>query len=410
MAFQVSPGVLVKEIDLTNIVPAVATSIGAIAAGFPRGPVEEIIPIASEQDLVTVFGKPHATNFETWFTAANFLQYGNALRVVRADTAAVNATADGTGLKIKNDDDYEDNYAAGQGSVGNWAAKFPGTYGNAIGISICSSATAYEQTVTSTASAAAIGATTLAVTDGTEFSVGDIIYLQEADGQQYEVTAVAVNNLTIRQLDNPNGGGLKTAMAGGEAIRRRWKFYDFFDSAPGTSTYATGKNITNDEIHVVVYDHTGGITGFDADVAGQRGNAVLETYPFVSQAASAKTPQGGTNFYASVINVGSSYVRWMDHPASLTNAGTDIAGGAAYVNVAGNDGVITDTFGGGTDDTPTIGELELAYDKFADPDTIDINLVMAGTCPTGTDGVTHAPMIIDLCEARKDCVGFISPR
>ena len=410
MAFQVSPGVLVKEIDLTNVVPAVATSIGAIAAGFPQGPVEQIIPIASEQELLAVFGKPNSTNYETWFTAANFLQYGNALRVVRADTAAVNATADGTGLKIKNDDDYEDNYAAGQGSVGNWAAKFPGTYGNAIGVSICSSATAYEQTVTSTASAAAIGATTLAVTDGTEFSVGDIIYLQEADGQQYEVTAVAVNNLTIRQLDNPNGGGLKTAMAGGEAIRRRWKFYDFFDAAPGTSVYATGKNITNDEIHVVVYDHTGGITGFDADVAGQRGNAVLETYPFVSQAASAKTPQGGTNFYASVINVGSLYVRWMDHPASLTNAGTDIAGGSAYTNVAGNDGVITDTFGGGTDDTPTIGELELAYDKFADPDTIDINLVMAGTCPAGTDGVTHATMIIDLCEARKDCVGFISPR
>src|SRR6056300_1103180 len=411
MAFQVSPGVLVKEIDLTNIVPAVATSIGAIAAGFPQGPVEEIIPIASEQDLVQVFGKPNASNFETWFTAANFLQYGNALRVVRADTAASkNATADGAGLKIKNDFDYETNYAAGQGSVGNWAAKFPGTYGNAVAVSICSSATAYEQTVTSTATAAAIGATTLAVTDGTEFSVGDIIYLQEADGQQYEVTAIAVNNLTIRQLDNPNGGGLKTAMAGGEAIRRRWKFYDFFDAAPGTSVYATGKNITNDEMHIVVFDHTGGITGFDADVAGQRGNSVLETFPFVSQAASAKTPQGGTAFYANIVNNGSEYVRWMDHDSSLTDAGTDILGGNAYTNVAGNDGVVTDTLSGGTDDTPTIGELELAYDKFADPDTIDINLVMAGTCPTGTDGVTHATMIIDLCEARKDCVGFISPR
>jgi len=410
MAFQVSPGVLVREIDLTNVVPAVATSIGAIASGFPQGPVEEIIPIASEQELLAVFGKPTSTNFENWFTAANFLQYGNALRVVRADTAAVNATADGTGLKIKNDNDYEDNYAAGQGSVGNWAARFPGTYGNAVGVSICTSATAYEQTVTSTASAAAIGATTLAVTDGTEFNVGDIIYLQETDGQQYEVTAIAVNNLTIRQLDNPNGGGLKTAMAGGEAIRRRWKFYDFFDAAPGTSVYATSKNITNDEMHVVVFDHTGGITGFDADVAGQRGNSVLETFPFVSQAASAKTPQGGTAFYANVVNNGSEYVRWMDHAAALTDAGTDIAGGNAYTNVAGNDGVITDTLSGGTDDTPTIGELDIAYNFFADPDTIDINLVMAGSCPAGTDGVTHATMIIDLCEGRKDCVGFISPR
>ena len=220
MAFQVSPGVIVKEIDLTNIVPAVATSIGAIAAGFPQGPVEEIIPIASEQDLVYFFGKPHATNFETWFTAANFLQYGNALRVVRADTAAVNATADGNGLKIKNDFDYETNYAGGQGSVGNWAAKFPGTYGNGIAVSICSNATAYEQTFSGAAGTAGVttgtpaaGATTVGVDNGggsagdggNLFSVGDIVYFAEADGQQYEVTAVATDDLTIRQLDKPNG-------------------------------------------------------------------------------------------------------------------------------------------------------------------------------------------------------------
>ena len=411
MAFQVSPGVLVKEIDLTNIVPAVATSIGAIAAGFPRGPVEEIIPIASEQDLVTVFGKPHATNFETWFTAANFLQYGNALRVVRADCAShKNATADGTGLKIKNDFDYETNYAGGQGSVGNWAAKFPGTYANGVAVSVCSNATAYEQTVTATANAAAIGATTLTVTDGTEFSVGDIIHLQEADGSQYEVTAIATNDLTIRQLDNPNGGGLKSAMSGGEAIRRRWKYYDLFDSAPGTSTWATDRGISNDEMHVVVYDTSGNITGFDADLAGQRGNAAMEVYPFVSQASGAKTAQGGTNFYANVVNTGSSFVRWMDHDSSLTNAGTDVASGAAYVSTAGDAGVITSTLSGGIDADPSIGELDTAYQIFADTDTVDINLVMAGTSPASTDGITHATMVMDLVETRKDCVAFISPR
>ena len=411
MAFQLSPGVLVKEIDLTNIVPAVATSIGAIAAGFPQGPVEEIIPIGSEQELVNFFGKPNSDNFETWFTAANFLQYGNALRVVRADTAAVNATADGSGLKIKNDTDYENNYADGSGSVGEWAAKFPGTYGNSLGVSICSNATAYEQTVTSTVDGAhSAGATTLAVTDGTEFNVNDIIYLQETDGQQYEVTAIATNDLTIRQLDNPNGGGLKSAMSGGEAIRRRWRFYDLFDAAPGTSTWATDRNISADEMHIVVYDRDGGISGFDADIAGQRTTAVLETFPFVSQANTAKTPQGGTAFYANVVNTGSSFVRWMDHDASLTNAGTQVASGASYASTAGKGGVLSDDLAGGTDDTPTIGELDIAYNLFADADTVDVNLIMAGTCPASTDGVTHATMIIDLCEARKDCVGFISPR
>src|SRR6056300_575151 len=100
----------------------------------------------------------------------------------------------------------------------------------------------------------------------------------------------------------------------------------------------------------------------------------------------------------------------MDHDSSLSDAGTDIASGATYTSTSGDAGVITDTLTGGVDANPTIGELDTAYQLFVDPDTIDINLVMGGTCPAGTDGVTHATMIIDLCEARKDCVGFISPR
>ena len=85
MPFQVSPGVLVKEIDLTNVVPAVSTSIGAIAGAFEKAfPVGEITAVSSEEDLVRLFGKPNGNNFETFFTASNFLQYGNALRVVRA--------------------------------------------------------------------------------------------------------------------------------------------------------------------------------------------------------------------------------------------------------------------------------------------------------------------------------------
>ena len=426
MAFQVSPGVLVKEIDLTNVVPAVATSIGAIAGGFPKGPVSQIVPIGSEEELVSIFGKPNSSNFETWFTMANFLQYGNALRVVRADGAlAKNATANAAGLKINNDNDYENNYASGQGSVGNWAAKFPGTQGNGIAVSICSNATAYEQTFAGSAGTLgvttgtpALGATTVGVDNGggsagdggAAFSIGDIVHFSEADGQQYEVTAIATDNLTIRQLDNPNGGGLKSALTAATTVRRRWKYYDLFDLAPGTSTWATTKNITNDEMHIVVHDTHGTVSGYDSDVAGQRTLAVLETYAFVSQAASAKTAQGGTNNYANVVNVGSSYVRWMDHDGSLTNAGTDVTSGSGYASTAGDGGVLNSTLTGGIDATITIGELELAYDKMKDPAEIDVNLVMAGTSPAGADGVTHATMIIDFCESRKDCVGFISPR
>jgi hypothetical protein len=80
MAFQVSPGVLVQERDLTSIIPAVSTSIGAVAGQFTKGPLDEIVSISSEQELVETFGKPDVNNFEYFFSAANFLQYSNTLR------------------------------------------------------------------------------------------------------------------------------------------------------------------------------------------------------------------------------------------------------------------------------------------------------------------------------------------
>ena len=75
MAFQVSPGVLVREKDLTNVVPAVATSIGAFAGDFTQGPLDEITTVSSENQLVEIFGKPNSTTFESFFSAASFLQY-----------------------------------------------------------------------------------------------------------------------------------------------------------------------------------------------------------------------------------------------------------------------------------------------------------------------------------------------
>ena len=87
MAFLVSPGVQVREIDLTNVIPAVSTSIGAIAGPFEKGPVSSVTTISSEEQLVSIFGKPNSSNFEFFFTAANFLQYSDALRIVRPESA-----------------------------------------------------------------------------------------------------------------------------------------------------------------------------------------------------------------------------------------------------------------------------------------------------------------------------------
>ena len=147
MGFLVSPGVQVKEIDLTNVVPAVATSIGAIAGPFQKGPVSEITTIGSEEDLLRIFGKPNNNNFEWWFTAANFLQYTNSLRVVRAESGVLNAASE-TGILIRSLEHYEGSFEDGQGSVGPWAARTAGSWGNALEVSICATATAYEQNIT----------------------------------------------------------------------------------------------------------------------------------------------------------------------------------------------------------------------------------------------------------------------
>jgi phage tail sheath protein FI len=134
MAFQVSPGVQVKEIDLTNVVPAVSTSIGAIAGAFQWGPVGEIRTIGSEKELVEVFGKPDSNTYKYFMPAAQFLQYGNSLRVVRAETDNLNATNDGSGIKITNESDYE---ATSIPATAFAVAKYPGSLGNSLSVSFC---------------------------------------------------------------------------------------------------------------------------------------------------------------------------------------------------------------------------------------------------------------------------------
>jgi len=117
MATQVSPGVLVNEIDRSDALTQVALTEGAIAGPFTWGPVLEVQTVSSEQGLVEEFGKPNNQTANAFFTAANFLAYSNALRVVRvANTSAKNSTADGAGLLIKNEDHYE-NTIKGSGAV-----------------------------------------------------------------------------------------------------------------------------------------------------------------------------------------------------------------------------------------------------------------------------------------------------
>ena len=135
MAFQVSPGVQVNEIDATNVVPAVSTSIGGFAGSFNWGPVGQVVTVGSENELAATFGTPDNNTAKYFLVAASFLKYGNALKVVRVASGHVNAASDGTGQLIKNEDDYEN---AGALSVDNWIAKYPGVLGNSLKVSMIS--------------------------------------------------------------------------------------------------------------------------------------------------------------------------------------------------------------------------------------------------------------------------------
>ena len=407
MAFQVSPGVLVQEKDLTRIIPAVSTSIGAVAGQFSQGPLDEIVSISSEQELVDTFGKPDSSNFEYFFSAANFLQYSNALRVVRASqTSTLNATANGSGLLVKNKQDYEDNYSAGQGSVGTFAARSAGAWGNNLLVATCPSANAFEQTTTTSQQvdgSTSVGDTTITVdSDATNYiNVGDIIEFSSTasgvdftTGEKYRVTNVASTQLTIVQ--HPRGaGGLISAVVDNARIKRKWRYADQVDGTPGTSAWTSTRSGSGDEIHAVVVDEDGGISG----VPG----TVLESFSKLSKASDAKSPQGEVLYYPTVIQNKSKYVFWMDHNTSGTNWG-NAAAGTTFTAV---DVPTSESLSGGADGTAVNdGQLKTAYEKFNDADTVDVGLIIAG--PSGSS--THIDNLITIAENRKDVVVFASPQ
>ena len=141
MAFQISPGVNVSEVDLTTVVPSVLTTAGAFAGTFKWGPVEKITLIDNEVTLISKFGKPDSNSAVSFFTAANFLAYGNNLKVVRAvGSTAKNADTSSTGQTlVKNSDDFENTLlnVDNNNSNGSFMARYPGAIGNSLRVSVC---------------------------------------------------------------------------------------------------------------------------------------------------------------------------------------------------------------------------------------------------------------------------------
>jgi len=396
MAFQLSAGVNVSEIDLTTIVPSVATSIGAFAGPFAWGPTNEVVSISDEVRLVSRFGNPNSTVFEYWFSAANFLAYANNLKVVRAANTAystLNASANTNGaILIENEEDYLENHATANTTNGPMVAKCPGALGNSLRISMCPSSQAFSANLTLTdslrANATSAGSTTIDINGNANAAAnliaGDLISF---DGGVSYVRVASVNATAIVTATSPG------AITVGTAILRKWQYADQFKVAPGTSDYASAKSSANDEIHIIILDEDGEFTG--------TANTVVEKWPFVSKAADAKDASGSSIYYPNVLNERSEYVWWTGHQPGATTWG-DNAQGTVFnvVRVP-----FTASLSGGADGTIVTANIVSAYAQFANPDSVDISLVISGPA----NATIATDLISNIAEVRKDCVVFLSP-
>ena len=415
MAFQLSPGVLVRERDLTNVVPAVATTIGGLVGDFAWGPVHEITRIDSENNLVDRFGKPTSTVFYDFMTSASFLAYGSNLLTVReVGELAKNAVSSGTAVLIKNEDHYQEQYSSGAGTVGPWSAKYAGSIGNSIKVEMADVTSSTNLSVGSIALDSADSAgdrttATVSISAPTQITPanGGITATATATIAGGNVTAIAVTNPGFGYGSAPtvtvtvDGTGAVAATA---TLATEWTYKDEFDSVPTTTTWATDNGATNDELNIIVIDEDGAITG----IAG----TVLEKWAGLSKASDAKDDVNSTNYYKNVINDRSDWIWWMDHPTNGTNWGNSTEGGTSFDVLDAADSDQSHSLTGGVSDSPSVGDgtgvtgLQSGYDLFANDELIDVSLLLLSAHSTSVGDY----VIDNVCEIRKDCIAFISPQ
>ena len=379
MAFQLSPGVNVTEKDLTTIVPAVATTNAGFVGVFNWGPTNTRILVDSENNLVQLYGTPDDLNYEWWFSAANFLGYGNNLQVVRARVPGmVNANAYGfTGTTDNTDAEIiAENFDATNlevSDLGSFVARYPGAIGNSLTISVCGSAS---------------------------LSAG--------------VTGYTANGFDFNT----------------------WRYSELFDSAPNTSSYVTNLGGANDEFHLVVVDTKGefsgsrgtvlerfqglsflpGVVGFDGQ-SNYYVDKINRTSKYIAAIQKGTATsfsdlfEGGTGAWHSTASYKWYGTNSLASTSSVTATNTSFGVGT-WVLKAGSNGSAT-VIGPTTVDYRQIAmgtglSVTGGYSLFDDAETVDVNLIIGGPDATDCEEDLVGPMIKDIVDARKDCVAFLS--
>ena len=476
-----SPGIVVREVDLTiGRVDPTSGSVGALVAPFEKGPIGDPQLIESEEDLLQTFGKPYSTDkhFEHWMVASSFLAYGGTMQVVRADdTGLRSATDDGDDIKIKSGEHYQQlGYDEEAYSSCIVAAKNPGTWANGIKIAIIDGLADQVLGVTTTNSsdgitlgsvvtqevpddAIAVGVGGTTPLDGnfkgtvTDIGTGTIsVKLTHHVSAGGTVTNVDYADAGVYKFGTVKNLGITTAgqstawtttldvtgasdwfeaqninITGGAIIE-----WDALASRPGTSAYAAERGARFDEVHVVVIDDLGEVTG--------NAGTILEKHLSLSKAKDAEYSVGSSSYWRKYLEVNSNYVFGLSGPKSIV--GQSAVGLATVSHSGANNNYDLDTnwdqdassiiFAGSGNNQLTlqgglnyggkagitsigalnagVGPIVSGLTLFENKEEIEVDFILQGSGSYNEfDCAGLANKCIAVAEARKDAVAFVSP-
>ena len=463
-----SPGIVVREVDLTvGRVDPTSSGIGAIVAPFAQGPVEVPTVIGSEKDLLDVFGKPYSTDkhYEHWLVASSYLAYGGALNVVRADDTGLQNGFVGAAasIKIKSLEHYEE-LGYDENAISNVvvAARNPGSWANGLRVGIIDSKAdqilslsaapaglVVGMGVTQTISAVLPGAGTTSVLDG--HLKGIVTQVAGSDAYVKVLEHVSAAG-TVTEVDYQPSGVYAFSGSGSVAIHTSGQAVsyatttvsaqkDWFDEQsltltststvkwnqladrPGTSEYAAARGSRFDEVHVVVIDGDGDITG--------NSGTILEKNLSISKAKDAEFSLGSPSYWRKFTATSSQYIFAGSQPAGIVTTGyssgftpeSDIAWDQNAEGITfGAIGNSNNTLGGGWNYdgagnienagalTSGLDGLVTGYGLFENTEKNNVDFILMGSAGyIKEEAQALANKCIAVAEARKDAVAFISP-
>tara|TARA_B100001989_G_scaffold95476_1_gene66454 strand:- start:1452 stop:3638 length:2187 start_codon:yes stop_codon:yes gene_type:complete len=472
-----SPGILVREVDLTlGRIDPTTDKIGGIVGPFAQGPVGTPTLVNTENDLLNTFGKPYSTDkqYETWLTASSYLAYGGILNVVRADDAGLynGFVGAATSTKIKSLDHYEElGYDVNTITNVTVAAKNPGTWSNGIRIGIIDGKADQTLTVNSVGSINIGYGITQTVPSGTVVSKTGVGAgtTMELDGMfKGIVTGVSGLTVDVKFISHVSSAGTETAWD----YNNIYKFNtgsvtivnnsgvsqatptvsltkDWFDQQelalttatvggtetvttvkwntvterPGTSEYVANRGGRFDEVHLVVIDAKGTVTG--------NAGTILEKHLNLSKAKDAEFSVGSAQYWRKYLETNSEYLFGGSAPVGVVTTGFSnnftLAADTGWDQ--DGEGIIFDTIGtmngvlaggknyGNSTDINATGALNSGLDDiisgyglFENDTAVDVDFLLQGSAQGGEEQTRAlATKLIQVAEARKDAIAFISP-